>query len=61
MRPLAVLAWVLLVAWGAAKLWGWMWDSVTGSEEGWRAVPIAPPDLTQGELEEWVRRFHEEW
>jgi hypothetical protein len=60
-KLLEALAWVLLVAWGAAKLWGWAWDSVSGSEEGWRSVPIAPPSLTRDELEEWVDRFEREW
>ena len=43
MKLLAVLVWLLLVAWGAAKLWGWAWASVSGAPivelhqvpEGW--------------------------
>jgi hypothetical protein len=42
-RLVLAAAWVLLVAWGAAKLWGWAWASVSGtplvephhSPEGW--------------------------
>jgi len=54
-RLVLAAAWVLLVAWGAAKLWGWAWDSVSGS-----VFPTMPaPDRDWVALAELYRA--EEW
>lgn len=42
MRCLKIAAWVLLVAWGAAKLWGWEWGSVSGAVAPATPVPGRP-------------------
>ena len=53
-RLVLAAAWVLFVAWGAAKLWGWAWASVSGT-------PLVEPHQAPGGWLDPRPWFDEEW
>ena len=58
MKWIAALGWLLVVAWGAAKLLGWAWGSVSGAVAP--ATPAQDRDLWWTSAE--ARRYWaEEW